>query len=136
MRTTAISILVALTSGFLLGGEPAPADLRVTWTDRGEPLAGPAGSTREIPYLIRNVGGREAFAVVVRIRTALGSVGPPARVQPGPDAGKTLAQHFGLALARGIREVCIDVQLQNVSAEDPPDPNPSDNRVCRVIQVE
>jgi hypothetical protein len=56
-------------------------------------------------------------------------------VQPGPAAGKALTNHFNLPLAEGMREVCVDVHLQNVSAEDPPDPNPADNRICRAVQI-
>lgn len=137
MRIRAIAILAAFAVASVVAADspPPPADLRVTWADRGEPLAGAAGQTVDVPYLIRNLGGRDAFAVIVRVRTGLGPVGPAARVQPGPDAGKALTHQFALVFGQGMREVCVDVQLQNLAAEDPPDPNLADNRVCRAIQV-
>lgn len=137
MRTRAVAILATFAVAFAVTADspPPPADLRVAWTDKGEPLAGEAGQTVPVQYVIRNLGGQNAFAVIVKIRTVLGPVGPAVRVQPGPDAGKALTNEFRLALADGMRELCIDVQLQNLSAEDPPDPNLKDNRVCRPVRV-
>jgi hypothetical protein len=34
-----------------------------------------------------------------------------------------------------MRELCLDAALQNLRAEDPADPNPGDNRVCRAVKV-
>jgi hypothetical protein len=114
---------------------PAPADLRVLWTDDGRPVTGIAGSSIEIGYVLRNQGGRDAFAVVLRALTALGPATPPTRLQPGPAAGKQFQRVLRLALAPGMRELCVEATLQNLSLEDPVDPNPADNRACRSVAV-
>jgi hypothetical protein len=113
---------------------PPPPDLRVAWSDGGKDLEGDAGATVPIGYVIRNVGGRDAFAVVIRITTALGPVAP-VRLQPGPNAGASVERQGSVSLAVGMRELCVDVTLQNVALEDPPDPNLADNRVCRAVRV-
>ena len=128
---------VALTVAALLvliAAAPPPADLRVLWSDKGGDLEGDAGATVPIAYTIRNVGGRDAFSVVIRTTTALGPAAP-VRLQPGPAAGATFERTGAISLALGMRELCIDVTLQNVSVEDPPDPNLNDNRICRGVKV-
>ena len=118
----------------LAAAPPPPPDLRVAWTDGGKDLEGDAGVTVPIAYTIQNVGGRDAFAVVVRLTTALGPVAP-IRLQPGPAAGGVLPRSQTVSLAVGMRELCVDVALQNVALEDPPDPNLTDNRICRGVKV-
>jgi len=117
--------------------EPAasPADLRLEWAVAKDSIDGRAGETVEIRYLLRNVGGADAFAAVLSTSTALGPQGAPRRVQPGPRAGDSLALTLSLPLAEGMRELCIDAALQNLRAEDPADPNPGDNRICRTVKV-
>lgn len=130
MRTVLASAALLL----LVSAAPPPADLRLAWSDNGADLEGDAGATVPIGYTIRNVGGRDAFAVVIRMTTALGPVAPM-RLQPGPAAGATFERTGAVSLAVGMRQLCIDATLQNVSLEDPPDPNLNDNRICRGVRV-
>lgn len=130
MRYLRLLVIALLT----VAAAPPPPDLRVAWSDGAKELEGEAGITVPIGYAIRNVGGRDAFAVVVRVFTALGPVAP-IRLQPGPAAGAALERQGTVSLAIGMRELCIDVTLQNVNIEDPPDPNLADNRICRVVKV-
>jgi hypothetical protein len=114
--------------------EPAPPDLRLEWR---EPAAviGAAGETVDVRFRLRNVGGSPAFAVVQKTHSALGPYGQPVRLQPGPKAGQTLERTVSLALATGMKELCIEVALQTVDVDDPSDPNVADNRICRAIQI-
>lgn len=128
--------------GDLADGEPAPPDLRLEWQDRGRgaslegaPVHGPAGETISIPYRLRNVGGSEAFAVILDARTALGAVGRAIRLQPGPAAGDAVDRTLKLPLARGMRELCIDARLQTLDPGLPTDPHPEDNRICRKVEI-
>jgi hypothetical protein len=89
----------------------------------------------EVDYLLRNVGGAAAWAVLVSAATTLGPVGTPARLQPGPGAGEGVRRRLALALAEGQREVCVEARLQTLNADDPGDPEPADNRRCRAIVV-
>jgi hypothetical protein len=164
MRRTLASALVffiAVVSGLLLPSQslgfasarqeqaatadadaPAPADLRLEWLLEDGVVAeapvvqGAPGEVVELAYRLRNVGGQEAFAAVVRADTALGPVGAAERLEPGPEAGKSFRRVLALPLAEGMRELCLQARLQNRRAEDPPDPNPDDNRVCRRVVVD
>jgi hypothetical protein len=128
----ALAVLVAHSA---FAAQPTPPDLAVSWTDSRKEVSGVAGETVEIYYGISNVGGRDAFAVISSISTPLGSI-EPARIQPGPAAGKSLKpRKLSLALAVGMSEVCVGVKLQNVSLDDPPDPNLKNNRTCRPVAV-
>ncbi|HXI13013.1 MAG TPA: hypothetical protein VNM92_10240 [Thermoanaerobaculia bacterium] len=123
-----------LFAGTAYPGGSSPPDLAISWVQPGT-LTGTAGETAQIRYLIRNVGGTDAFAVISRIGTTLGPIAP-ARTQPGPEAGKSLERKLALALAVGMRELCIDVTLQNIAIDDSPDPNPKNNRACRPVVVQ
>jgi hypothetical protein len=119
----------------------APPDLRLEWVEAGHttreaaPVSGRPGETLRLPYQIRNVGGSDAFAVIVAAYTTLGPLGQAERLQPGPRAGQDTPRQLTLPLARGMREVCLDVHLQTLNVSDPQDPNPSDNRLCRRVDV-
>jgi hypothetical protein len=136
------AVILPLTA-LLLASAPTspPPDLRVEWvsgastTREGEVIRGSAGETRRLEYRVRNVGGTEVFAVILSARTALGPLVRPARVQPGPQPGRHLRRALDLPLAEGMREVCIEAVLQTRDAEDPHDPNPKDNRLCRRVEV-
>jgi len=136
----AFVILAALTPTGLTAAE-APPDLFLEWLVDGRAtvdapdIIGPAGATVRLKYRIRNIGGTSAFAVVGRAQTALGRVGAPIRIQPGPDAGSHVDRHLDLPLAQGMREICIDVRLQTLAADDPKDPDTDNNRRCRRVTV-
>ena len=136
----AIAVLTVLTPTSL-PATAAPPDLFLEWLVDGRAvidspdLTGRAGETVRIEYRIRNIGGTAAFAVIGQAQTALGRVGAPIRIQPGPDAGAHIDRHLDLPLARGMREICIDVQLQTLAADDPKDPDTDNNRRCRHVTV-
>jgi hypothetical protein len=125
------------------------ADLRVEWIDPNEhtanakpdsaktpaPVIGRSGQTVRLRYRIRNTGGMDAFAVLVRVQTGLGRNGPPVRLQPGPKAGRSLERDLDLALATGMAEVCVEARLQTLRADDPTDPYQDNNRACRQIRL-
>jgi hypothetical protein len=144
-RRTALTLAVALGGALLslgafdLGAKepasPSPADIRLEWVDGGAPVEGEAGQTVEIPYHLRNVGGQDAFAVLLRAHTALGPLGRTLRLEPGPRAGETMARQVSLPLAEGVRELCLEATLQNLTPSDPSDPDPRDNRICRGVRV-
>lgn len=128
-------------AGVGLAAEARPPDLRLEWAPGGpaasaEPLRGRPGETVRVDYRLRNVGGSDAFVAVVEARTALGPVGGPQRLQPGPAAGATIERRLSLALATGMRELCVDARLQTVEPEEPGDPNQRDNRICREVEIE
>jgi hypothetical protein len=126
-----LSLLLTVTSL-----AEAPADLRLQWmTLPATPLRGAAGETVEIRYSLRNVGGTAAFAAIVKAQTSLGALGQPVRVQPGPGAGASVDRKLSVALANGMRELCLDALLQQKSETDPPDPNLKDNRICRTVEI-
>lgn len=131
-----------LALGSPLVGVSSPPDLRLEWLEGGRPtreagpVSGAAGETLRLPYQLRNVGGGEAFAAVLSVRTTLGPLGRAERLQPGPDAGEEVPLWLDLPLARGMREVCVEVRLQTLDAGDPGDPNRTDNRLCRKVEVE
>lgn len=123
--------------------DTAPADLRLEWLVAGRPAAGEAGPIRgregetvTVPYRLRNVGGADAFAVILEARTALGRSGAPERLQPGPAAGAKTDRTLRVAVATGMRELCIDARLQTVEAGGGGDPNRDDNRICRRIEID
>ena len=49
--------------------------------------------------------------------------------------GQGETRTLSLSLARGMREVCIDAALETAHADEPRDPNPRDNRICRPVRV-
>lgn len=132
---TVVALTGTAPSLYAANGSTTPPDLRLEWLDPAEAIEGTAGETVELRYQLRNIGGRDAFAVVVRAHTSLGEPRRPERLQPGPKAGEKADRKLPLALAVGMREICIDVTLQNLSAEEPGDANVKDNRICRPIRV-
>jgi hypothetical protein len=149
-RTTAVAIALGLGIPALwpLGRHPVqaqegrPPDLRLEWLAGGAPVTGAtaavrarAGETVTVPYRLRNVGGSDAFTAILEARTALGRTGPPERLQPGPAAGSASDRSLTLAVADGMRELCLDARLQTLEPQDPGDPNPRDNRICRPVEV-
>jgi hypothetical protein len=133
MKRTPLLLLVLAAMPIRAGD--APADLRLQWVGPPAAVRGPAGSTMELRFQIRNVGGKDAFATIVKAHTTLGPLNAPARVQPGPRAGALVERKLAVALADGMREICVEASLQNRSDGDPPDPNPVDNRICRPVNV-
>lgn len=113
----------------------APPDVRLDWINAPDVITGEAGKTIEIRYTVRNVGGSPAFAVVLRNVSSLGALGEPVRVQPGPEPGRKMERSLSFALASGMRELCVEATLQNRNLDDPLDPTPSNNRICRVVRV-
>ncbi|MBZ0112854.1 MAG: hypothetical protein K8J08_10365 [Thermoanaerobaculia bacterium] len=135
MITLATLLLLPTTSD-----SPPPADVSIEWVDEGaqtgEPLEGEEGSTAEVRYRVRNVGGRDAYAVLVQSHTALGPLGPAIRLRPGPKAGQGIDRTLTVPLARGMRELCVEGRLQTLDASRPAeDPSPRNNRACRPIRV-
>jgi len=110
-------------------------DLRLEWTGAAGKIQGRAGEAVVLRFQLRNVGGRDAAAAVLAVATALGPLGPPRRLAPGPRAGQGETRTLSLSLARGMREVCIDAALETAHADEPRDPNPRDNRICRPVRV-
>ena len=131
---TALLVLVCFATQPAAAPPRTPPDLEIAWVDDGKTIVGNGGDTVQIRYRISNLGGTDAFAVIARASTTLGPIAP-ARIQPGPAAGKRFERSFSVALADGMKELCIDVQLQNVALEDPPDPNLRNNRACRHVAV-
>ena len=127
-------VLALLVAHSAFAAHPTPPDLAVVWSKSSAVVSGAAGETIEIGYVIRNLGGRDAFAVISRVSTTLGPI-PRARIQPGPEAGKSVERVLSLPLAVGMSELCIEVILQNVSLDDPSDPNLKNNRACRPVAV-
>jgi hypothetical protein len=119
----------------LLLATATPPDVRLDWINAADVITGEAGKTIEMRYAVRNVGGKPAFAVVLRNVTSLGPLGEPIRVQPGPEPGKKMERVLSFALAPGMRELCVEATLQNRNLDDPLDPTPSNNRICRVVRV-
>lgn len=113
----------------------APADLRVQWADRAPAVEGSAGTNVELAYEVSNVGGAAAFAVVITARTTVGPIGAPLRIQPGPREGSAVRRKVTFALVRGMREICLDAVLQHKTEGEPPDPDLTNNRVCRSITI-
>jgi len=141
-KTAMIVIILGTWICSETAAEAPPPDLYLEWivggraVSDGPPLEGFAGQTVVLDYRIGNAGGRDAFAVIISAHTALGRVAPPNRVQPGPKAGARLDRTLTVALAEGMRELCLEIQLQNLSAEDPGDPEPKNNRRCRRVEVD
>jgi hypothetical protein len=128
--------------GSARAGAESPPDLRLEWLVDGEAVTagapsvrGREGATVEIPYRLRNVGGADAFAAVLEARTALGPAGRAVRLQPGPAAGAAVERVLRLAVAAGMRELCIDARLQTLEPDQPHDPNRHDNRICRPVEA-
>ena len=134
MRKIAIP-LAALLVCTAAGGTKAPADLRLQWADNGSALDGKAGDTIDVRFALRNVGGSDAFAVILKTHTTLGPYGQSARLQPGPRAGESLDRRVSLPLATGMKELCVEASLQTVALDEPRDPNLGDNRICRAVTV-
>jgi hypothetical protein len=88
-----------------------------------------------VRYVLRNVGGRDAFAAVIRAFTALGPVGQVLRLEPGPAAGDGVDLKLQLPVAAGMREVCVEASLQGRSSTEPADPHQGDNRTCQAVVV-
>lgn len=143
-NTARVLILTLCVSPWIIpcdrldAAEPPP-DLHLEWIVNGRavtdapPITGRSGETVELAYRIRNVGGRDAFSVVITAQTALGRIAAPRRIHPGPRAGAAFDRTLKMALARGMRELCVEVALQNLNAEDPGDPEPANNRRCRRV---
>lgn len=153
MRRPLLAPTVIACSLAVFAGAPAiatasaasarPPDLRLEWSVAGrvtgataEPVRGRRGETVDVSYRLRNVGGTDAFAAILEARTALGPAADRERLQPGPAAGAAIDRTLALALATGMRELCIDARLQTVEPEDAGDANPRDNRICRKVEIE
>lgn len=144
VRTALATLALAFTvtsTAVLARGDGAPPDLKIEWVEgpaaveEAEPLRGAAGDRLTVELRIRNVGGAAAFAVVVDAHTAIGRHGRPRRFQPGPEPGGSLRHRFELSLANGMRELCVAVRLQRADADEPADPNPENNKVCRAVEL-
>lgn len=137
-RSTSALIASALLTVPLQAANPVattPADLRVRWESPEATVEGRAGMNVELSYEVANVGGAPAFAVVVSARSTVGAVGPPVRIQPGPKAGDAVKRKVSFALVRGMRELCLDAALQQRAGGEPPDPDLTNNRICRAITI-
>lgn len=130
--TIAVAALAAIPCG--AEGAPPPPDLRLEWKS-ASPIEGRSGQVVLVPYRLRNIGGAHAFASILRVHTTLGPYDAAERIQPGPKAGQTIDRAINLALAVGIREVCVEVTLQTLAADERGDPNLKDNRVCAPVKV-
>lgn len=128
-------VFVLLLAAAELSGEAGAPDLRLEWKDRGDAISGRAGSSVALSFLVRNVGSAPAFATVLRIHTSLGRLGEAVRIQPGPSRGASIERTVTVPLAAGMRELCVEAVLQSRAPDDPVDPNPNDNRICRAIRV-
>ena len=141
IRSASVSALLLLAAS-LAGASQPPPDLHLEWLHEGRPtreapdLEGRPGQTRSLAYVLRNVGGSPAFAVVISESTTLGRLGLARRVQPGPAPGDSMTRTLRFALAEGIREVCVHVTLQTTRVTDPEDPNPENNVLCRRVRVQ
>jgi hypothetical protein len=116
-------------------GGPAPVDLRLEWVGGSAAVSAAAGETVTVNYKLRNGGESDAFAVVLRAVGSLGPLGNPVRLHPGPKAGQLMERRLSFNAAAGLREVCVDATLQNLNRDDPADPTPSNNRICRAVEV-
>ena len=118
-----------------------PPDLRLEWVIDGrrvrtpDAVRGTAGEVLQFEYVLLNVGGAPAFAAVLSATTTLGPLPASHRLQPGPQPGQSVRRSLRLALATGMRQVCVQVRLQTARAADPGDPSPEDNLLCREVIV-
>ena len=134
-------VLIALFFALPAVSSEMPPDLLMEWVVVGKgqvqapPIEGESGSTKTVTYRVRNIGGSAAYAVFLRAHTALGPLGPTARLRPGPKAGAEIDRRLRVPLAKGMRELCVEARLQILESADPVDPNPRNNRVCRTIRV-
>lgn len=138
-------LLATLSAGALLA---APAeereipDLRLDWVLESEvspdvpPVRGRAGETVRLVVRLRNLGGADAFAVILEAYTALGRTRPPRRLQPGPPAGGSMEHQEPLTLVPAMRTLCLVARLQRVLDEDPAEERVEDNQICREIHLE
>lgn len=110
-------------------------DIGVRWVEPEEADAAAVVGTRaEIAYYLYNQGVADADAVIVETHTTLGPLRPPHRLEPGPGAGATLHRVEHLAVVEGMRELCVEVRLQTLAADSPPDRNLANNRICRSLE--
>ncbi len=135
VKAITLGAFLSLLAISAAAAESAPSDLRLEWVDTLPVVEGTAGATIELKYLLRNLGGRDAFAVILKSHTSLGPAGAPLRLQPGPAAGRAMERKLALPLAIGMRELCIEASLQNRQSDEPADPNLRDNRICRAVRV-
>ena len=134
-RSAVFSLIVGGLVTAPLVAATRPADLRVLWGNDAASVQGHAGTNVELPYEVTNMGGTAAFAIVVTARTTVGSIGTPSRIQPGPQPGSAVVRKVSFALVRGMREICIDAVLQHRVGGEPPDPDLTNNRICRAISM-
>jgi len=128
-------LLLLLVVGEATAIASPPPDLRLEWSDDTGTVSGVAGTTAAVAYRVRNIGGQDAFAVLLRAYSALGPLHKPVRLQPGPRPGAAVARVLAVSLAAGMREVCVEAQLQTLRLDDPLDPTLENNRICRAIVV-
>lgn len=149
---TSATVICATVLALSLGGSPAALfgagrpgsdgpDLTLAWVERGveisgsRRLEGDQGSVLTLICRVKNVGGSDASAVVLSARTALGAVGDAKTLEPGPAVGAELDHTLRLELRAGMREICVDAELQGRSSTDPREANLADNRLCRRLEV-
>ena len=89
-----------------------------------------------LPYLVLNHGNRNAFAVIVEASTNGKAFTHNRRFEPGPREGQSIRGDLTITLTLNLKEICLEAKLQTLRVDDPVDPNPQDNRVCRPVLVE
>ncbi len=116
-----------------------PADLLIEWVTESRhpspPIEGESGTSVDVGYRVRNIGGSDAYAVLIRSHSALGPLGQPIRLHPGPKAGRGIERTLRVPLARGMRELCVEGRLQTLGTDPHEDPSPNNNRACRPIRI-
>lgn len=113
---------------------PAP-DLCVEWKGVNRlPIHGTQGEIVELHLRIHNIGSADAFALV--LLASFEAPGLPARIEPGPAAGHFIDRSLELEPSPTIEEVCLFARLQTLQRDDPRDPRPADNRICRRLEAD
>lgn len=116
-------------------GKATGPDLGLVWTEStANPDERKENEVLRFTYRLFNQGDTDAYAVIVESHTALGSLHPPRRLEPGPRAGEAMDGVEQLSLVPGMRELCVEVKLQTLAAASPQDHNPTNDRICRALK--
>ncbi len=127
-------VLLFVSSAMAANDSNAP-DLRLDWPG-AKAIAGRDQEKLTLRYRVLNHGSRDAFAVIVESFTNGKTIHHNHRFEPGPRKGQSIRGDLTITLTLDLKEICLEAKLQTLRVDDPIDPNPQDNRVCRPVSVE
>lgn len=129
-------LAVLLPASSALAADPTSApDLRLDWPG-ARTVVGQDQERLTLRYRVLNHGARDAFAVIVEASTNGKTIHHNHRFEPGPRKGQSVRGDLNITLTLDLKEICLEANLQTLRVDDPVDPNPHDNRVCRPVSVE